>query len=429
MDIALTSYADALAYLFARVTGGWKLGLDTTRALASAMGDPHTRYPSLHVAGTNGKGSVVATLDTLLRDCGFRVGRYTSPHLVDFRERIAVNGELISEDAFVELITRWTPEVERVGATFFEATTCMALEYFAREAVDIAVIEVGLGGRLDATNIITPLVSGVTSIGIDHVQYLGNTVESIAEEKAGIFKEGRAVVIGERDPRIRGLLARLGGKAGAQPVHVVAEESVLADVIVEPTGTRFTIRRNGHRRRLETPLVGWHQASNAATALAMLEAAGAPWDEASAKADTALAKIKLAGRFQQSGSLLFDVAHNSDGVRVLCDSLAAVRPPRPLVCLLSVLRDKDWPAMMRALAPHVDRFVLTLPPSVPADRAWSIEEAAEFAVAHGWTAAIELDFDRALDAARAGAATTLVTGSFHTVGDVMARLPGSLTDG
>ena len=429
MDIALTSYADALAYLFARVTGGWKLGLDTTRALASAMGDPHTRYPSLHVAGTNGKGSVVATLDTLLRDCGFRVGRYTSPHLVDFRERIAVNGELISEDAFVELITRWTPEVERVGATFFEATTCMALEYFAREAVDIAVIEVGLGGRLDATNIITPLVSGVTSIGIDHVQYLGNTVESIAEEKAGIFKEGRAVVIGERDPRIRGLLARLGGKAGAQPVHVVAEESVLADVIVEPTGTRFTIRRNGHRRRLETPLVGWHQASNAATALAMLEAAGAPWDEASAKADTALAKIKLAGRFQQSGSMLFDVAHNSDGVRVLCDSLAAVRPPRPLVCLLSVLRDKDWPAMMRALAPHVDRFVLTLPPSVPADRAWSIEEAAEFAVAHGWTAAIELDFDRALDAARAGAATTLVTGSFHTVGDVMARLPGSLTDG
>ena len=429
MDIALTSYADALAYLFARVTGGWKLGLDTTRALASAMGDPHTRYPSLHVAGTNGKGSVVATLDTLLRDCGFRVGRYTSPHLVDFRERIAVNGELISEDAFVELITRWTPEVERVGATFFEATTCMALEYFAREAVDIAVIEVGLGGRLDATNIITPLVSGVTSIGIDHVQYLGNTVESIAEEKAGIFKEGRAVVIGERDPRIRGLLARLGGKAGAQPVHVVAEESVLADVIVEPTGTRFTIRRNGHRRRLETPLVGWHQASNAATALAMLEAAGAPWDEASAKADTALAKIKLAGRFQQSGSMLFDVAHNSDGVRVLCDSLAAVRPPRPLVCLLSVLRDKDWPAMMRALAPHVDRFVLTLPPSVPADRAWSIEEAAEFAVAHGWTAAIELDFDRALEAARAGAATTLVTGSFHTVGDVMARLPGSLTDG
>lgn len=429
MDVALTSYAGALEYLYARVTGGWKLGLDTTRALAHAMGDPHERYPTLHVAGTNGKGSAVATLDALLRARGLRVGRYTSPHLVDFRERICVNGESMSEDAMVEAISKWTPEVERVSATFFEATTCIAFEHFANAKVDVAVIEVGLGGRLDSTNIITPLVSGVTSIGIDHTQYLGTTAEEIAGEKAGIFKRGVPAVIGERDPKIRALLARLGAAAGARPVRVLADEATLEEIDVGRDGTRFTLASPTGRRRLRTPLVGWHQASNAATAIAMLEAAGAPWTAAAADAESALAQVHLAGRFQPWGTFLFDVAHNPDGIKVLCDSLAAVRPPRPIACLLSVLRDKDWPAMMRALAPHVDRFVLTTPPTVPADRAWSLDEALALASSHGWPAVAEADFDRALALAREGAATTLVTGSFHTVGDSMARLPGSLAAG
>ncbi|HUO52221.1 MAG TPA: folylpolyglutamate synthase/dihydrofolate synthase family protein [Gemmatimonadaceae bacterium] len=429
MDVTLTSYAGALEYLFARVTGGWKLGLDTTRALARAMGDPHERFPSFHVAGTNGKGSAVATLDALLRARGLRVGRYTSPHLVDFRERICVNGAPMSEDAMVESIARWTPEVERVGATFFEATTCIAFEHFAASQVDVAVIEVGLGGRLDSTNIITPLVAGITSIGLDHMQYLGATTELIAAEKAGIFKGGVPAVIGERDPRIRALLARLAREAGASPVRVLAEEAPLEEVTVRGDGTSFTLVDGARRRRLSTPLIGVHQAANAATAIAMLEAAGSPWSAAASDAERALRSVRLAGRFQPWGTFLFDVAHNPDGVGVLCDSLAAVRPPRPIVCLLSVLRDKDWPAMMRALAPHVDRFVLTLPPSVPAERAWSIEEPLALAASCGWAAEGEPDFDRALARAREGAATTLVTGSFHTVGDAMSRLPGSLTAG
>jgi dihydrofolate synthase/folylpolyglutamate synthase len=431
VDVALTSYAGALDYLYARVTGGWKFGLDSTRALAHAMGDPHTRYPTLHVAGTNGKGSVVATLDALLRARGLRVGRYTSPHLIDFRERIAVNGEAVSEDGIVEAITRWTPEIERIGATFFEATTCFAFEHFAREEVDIAIIEVGLGGRLDSTNIITPLVSGVTSIGIDHTQYLGDTAEAIAGEKAGIFKPGVPAVIGDRDPRISALLGRLAVAAGATPVRVLAEEGAIEDVLVDESGTRFTLvsERGARRRPLATPLIGAHQAANAAVAVAMLESAGAPWSDAARDAERTLSSVHLAGRFQRWGSFLFDVAHNPDGVRVLCDSLDAVRPARPVACLITVLRDKDWRAVLSALAPHVDRFVLTLPPSVPPERAWSVDEAAEFARANGWSAIAEPDFDRALAAARAGAATTLITGSFHTVGDAMARLPGSLTGG
>jgi dihydrofolate synthase/folylpolyglutamate synthase len=429
MGVALTSYAGALEYLFARVTGGWKFGLDTTRALAAAMGDPQNTYPTLHVAGTNGKGSVVATLDALLRARGLRVGRYMSPHLVDFRERIVVNGAMIPEEAVVEQIARWTPEVERLGATFFEATTCMAFEHFRREQADIAIIEVGLGGRLDSTNIITPLVSGVTSIGIDHVQYLGDTAEKIAVEKAGVFKPGVPVVIGERDPAIRSLLARLALEAGSGPVRVLGDESTLTGILVSPEGTRFTIASRGSKRTLTTPLVGRHQAQNAATAIAMLESAGGEWRAAAGEAERTLADVRLPGRFQRWHNFIFDVAHNPAGTTVLCESLDAVAPPRPLACLLTVLNDKDWPEMMQRLARHVDRFVLTTPPSVPADRAWPLAEVSAYAAANAWAATTERDFDRALSLARESAGTTLVTGSFHTVGDAMARLPGSLSGG
>jgi dihydrofolate synthase/folylpolyglutamate synthase len=186
VGVSLTSYERALAGLFARTTGVWKFGLERTLSLLHRLGDPQRAFPIYHVAGTNGKGSVVATLDAMLRGGGWRVARYTSPHLVDFSERIVVDGEAIDRDWIVRWIERWTPEVERLGATFFEATTAMALEYFAARSVDVAVVEVGLGGRTDATNIVTPLVAGVTSIGLDHTEYLGTTVEQIAAEKRKI---------------------------------------------------------------------------------------------------------------------------------------------------------------------------------------------------------------------------------------------------
>jgi dihydrofolate synthase/folylpolyglutamate synthase len=420
--LLLTPYRAALDYLFARVSGGWKLGLDTTRALLSSIGDPHLRFPSFHVAGTNGKGSVVSTIDALLRARGLRVGRYTSPHLVDFRERICVNGVPISEHEVVEFIDRWTPEVERLGATFFEATTCMAFDHFARERVDVAVIEVGLGGRLDATNVLLPVATGVTSIGLDHQQYLGTTPELIAREKAGIFKPGVPVAIGEQSPEIRSLLVDLAHRAGSSEVLVVGLDWALHDIEVNAHGTSFTLEANGRLRRLHTPLVGRYQAANAATALAMLELAGEPWARAASDAESALDRVAVPGRFQWCGDLIFDVAHNPAGVAMLCETLGAVRPPGPISCLLTVLRDKDWQSMMALLAPHVSRFVLTAPPSVPADRAWVLDEAVAYARSHGWAADADADFGHALAAARRGAATTLVTGSFHTVGDAMCCL-------
>jgi dihydrofolate synthase / folylpolyglutamate synthase len=281
---------------------------------------------------------------------------------------------------------------------------------------------VGLGGRLDSTNVITPVAAGISSIGMDHVQYLGDTLEQIAREKAGIFKRGVPAVIGESEPGLRAFLARLAREAGATPIVVVADEWAVSDIRVALDGTRFTLRTKHGARELRTPLIGRHQAMNAATALAMLDCAGAPYAGAANDPQTALARVRIAGRFQSVGSIIFDVAHNPAGCAVLCETLQAVRPTRPITCLMTALRDKDWHSMMTTLAPLVDRFVLASPPSVPTDRTWALEEALAFARERGWNATAETDFDRALANAREGEGTTLITGSFHTVGDAMARL-------
>ena len=197
MDVALSDYRTALDFLYARTTGAFKFGLDRTRALLAEMGDPHLAIPTLHIAGTNGKGSAVATAEALLAGKGLRVARYTSPHLVDFRERIVVGRVAIPEAEVVEFIDRWTPTIERIEASFFEATTAMAFLHFATEHADVALVETGLGGRLDATNVVRPRAAGVTSIGFDHMEYLGTTLQAIAREKAGIFKRDAPAVIGE----------------------------------------------------------------------------------------------------------------------------------------------------------------------------------------------------------------------------------------
>ncbi len=276
MDVALT-FKDALDSLFARTTGGFKFGLERTVALLERLGNPHHAYPSLHIAGTNGKGSSVATMSALLAASGRRVATYTSPHLVDFRERMIVAGEPIPGPDVVEFIARYTPLIDEIGASFFEATTAMAFDYFARARADVAIIEAGLGGRLDSTNVLLPIVAGVTSIGLDHTEYLGTTLEEIAGEKAGIFKAGRAAVIGEPEQRIRDLLADRARSAGASNVRVVADEIVLdRNVVVDDGGTSCEIEWMGRRTRLRTPLAGVHQSANLAFSLVMLDAAGAP---------------------------------------------------------------------------------------------------------------------------------------------------------
>lgn len=438
------SYREALDFLFARTTGQWKLGLERIELFLEALGNPHHRIPTLHVAGTNGKGSVCASLEAVLRARGLKVAKYTSPHLIDFRERFVINGRAVSEEQITGFLDEWTPTVERLGATFFEATTAMAFQMFAEAQVDIAVIETGLGGRLDATNAQTPLVAGVTGIAIDHVEWLGTTVEQIAPEKAGIYKPGVAAIVGESDVKIRTILVAEAARRGASPIRVVAEEGFAEDIRVSAAGTSFRwVPAAGSSRPaggsgamgveggrglvsgsldVTTALPGRHQASNALVALTMLDAIPGPMRVRPSEAIPALATVQLPGRFSRHGDWIFDVAHNPDGAQVSAETLRAVAPKGPVVALVSVLGDKDWRGMLQALGGAVDRFVITNAPTAPASRAWVATDALAFAQAQGFRAELVPDFDAALALAPSRGATVLVTGSFHTVGDAMSRL-------
>lgn len=420
MGVRVTALEEALAFLFARTTGVYKLGLERTLLLLEALGNPHRAYPVIHVAGTNGKGSSLATAEALLRGRGMRVGKYTSPHLVDFRERILVDKVPIEAEAIVEFVERWTPLVEELGATFFEATTAMAFDAFARADVELALIETGLGGRLDSTNVVDPVSAGVTSIGWDHMEYLGHTLDAIAMEKAGIFKPGRPAVIGELSPDIRDRLAQRANEIGADPL-VVADKISVEDVEVSAQGTSVVLGMFGERERLHTPLAGRHQAFNLAFTLALLHAAGPEYRFSLKEAVPLLDQITLPGRFQRRGRYVFDVAHNADAARVLAETLRAVSLQGPVRALFCALRDKEWQEMLTALTPVVDSFVLTNAPTAPASRAWNLDNAREFLVRTKTPGEIVPSFDEALRRVE-GAGTVVVTGSFHTVGDAMARL-------
>jgi dihydrofolate synthase / folylpolyglutamate synthase len=429
VDVALSDYHSALEYLFARTTGAFRFGLERTRALLAELGDPQLDIPSLHVAGTNGKGSCIATADAILGVKGLRVARYTSPHLVDFRERIVVAGVPISPAEVVEFIDRWTPTIERIGASFFEATTAMAFLHFARERADVSLIETGLGGRLDSTNVVVPRAAGVISIGYDHQEYLGSTLQSIAAEKAGIFKRGVPAVIGERHEEVAGWLAAAARTVGSSAVRVVRDETTIGDVSVDASGTSFTLAALGDRTHVRTPLAGAHQATNFAFTLCLLDAAGPPFATTLRDAAAATAKVRLPGRLQQVGRWIFDVAHNADGARMLAAALASVTGGTPVTVLLCVLGDKDWRAMLEALRPIAARFILTDAPTAPDNRRWPLGEAARAASVLGVEVNVVADFDAALAAASSHAERTLVTGSFHTVGDAMARLQVSPLSG
>ena len=420
MDVALRTYRAAIDALFTRTSGVWKLGLERVNALLELIGNPHRTLTVLHVGGTNGKGSVVATADAILRARGVRVGRYTSPHLIDFRERILVDGVPIGEEEVLAFLDRWTGEAERLGATFFEITTVLALEHFAKSNVDVAIIEVGLGGRLDATNVVDPRTAVVTSIALDHTEWLGSTLEEIAAEKGAIFKKNRPAVIGEQDDRIVELLAHIAASRGAQPVVTTRANGDLANVRVTAAGTEFVLARGEREIVVTTPLHGKHQADNTVTALAALDVSGlAPWP---ASSTIRVPDVLLPGRFQRVGRYVFDVAHNPSGASVLAETMREVELERPIVAVLGVLGDKDWRGIMSALSPVVDQVVLTQPPSAPATRAWNLDEARAFASTLSWSARSEPSFDAALARADESGATVLIAGSFHTVGDAMARL-------
>ena len=408
--MALT-YDQALEFLFPRTTT-IKFGLATTRALLRSLGNPHEVVPAIHIGGTNGKGSVCTLVAAALRESGWRVGLYTSPHLVSFRERIQVDGIPISEAA----VAMWTERLQSLilerRATFFEATTAIAFADFAARGAEIAVVEVGLGGRLDSTNVVKPLVSAVTKIERDHMKYLGDTLEKIAGEKAGIAKPDAPFVVGERSPELVNVLRRAARRTVAR-----AAPGARADVRVLPPEYEW---------RGPLGLAGPHQRRNAGVAQGVLMALPPRWRPNAEAIARGFASAWIPGRLDWRGKWLFDVAHNPDGIRSLIAALDALRPPRPLHGLVSILGDKEWPEMLVQLDRVIDRGILTVAPTAASrgwDAAWLrrwLSDASRPPARASWS--LVPDFRSALQEAQRGAATILVTGSFHTVGDVMAEL-------
>jgi dihydrofolate synthase/folylpolyglutamate synthase len=422
------TYAELLHELFPRLTGGIRWGLDRTERLLAAVGNPHQRYPVVHVGGTNGKGSVCATLASVLATAGHRVGLYTSPHLCTFRERIQIDGQPITEEALVSAASVLWGEIGREAPSFFEATTAIAFLALARAEVDVAVIEVGLGGRLDATNVVQPQVTVLTNVALDHVQLLGPTLESVAREKAGILKPGVPAVTAERNSPACLVFQTRAEQVGA-PLHVLRADS-LSDVQTDVSGTRFRFtRRRGDSLLLHTPLPGRHQAQNAALAAAALELLPESLRPDADALVKGMDSVRWPGRIQieqaRGRTWVFDVAHNVAGAQALASTLAELDLPRPIVSLIGVLGDKDWHGMLGPLYATSDRVVLTLPPTAPPERRWDpVSVLREAPASH---ASAVPDFSEALLRAwrltgDGAAGTVLVTGSFHTVGDTLVAL-------
>lgn len=419
------TYEGLVGQLFPRLSGGIRWGLDRTERLLSVAGDPHRAYPTIHVGGTNGKGSVAAMMASALRAAGLRVGLYTSPHLCDFTERIQMDGVPVSREALLAAGRRLWPAVEKEAPSFFEATTAIAFLALAEAAVDVAVVEVGLGGRLDSTNVVVPEIAVLTNVAMDHAQYLGDTLEAIAAEKAGIIKPGVPLVTAEPDPVLRHVFSERATRMAA-PFHVV-DGSSLSHVTVDAAGTRMILETaTWGELALHTPLIGLHQAMNAATAARALELLPDGLRPGRTAVEGGVQSLRWPGRVQierrPDGVWLFDAAHNTAGVTALAAALHELSLPRPLVLLIGVMGDKDWNAMLPPLFEVADGAVMTTPYSAPAERRW--EPAAALAAVDGPPTEIVDDFATALRTARAqaGDGTVLVTGSFHTVGDAFLEL-------
>lgn len=410
--------------LFPPLATGVHWGLErTVRALAS-VGDPHLSFPTLHVGGTNGKGSVAATLASVLREGGRRVGLYTSPHLCSFRERFQVDGRALGEQELAASSRELRQAFRTHGLTFFEATTVLAFHALARAGVEVAVVEVGLGGRLDSTNVIRPEAAAVTNVALDHAEYLGDSLDAIAREKAGIIKEGAPFVTSESVPGLVDVFREVARTRGA-PFHHLDPARHVLDVEVTRDGTRFTaVTPSWGEMDLRTPMVGRHQAVNAALAVRLLELLPADLRPHGEELVRGVAGVRWPGRLQvlerDGRVLVFDVAHNTPGALALAGALDRLELPRPLVLLVGILGDKEWKVMLPPLFRRADAVILTEPSSAPAERRWDPEEAAR---AVSWTTEprIVWSFEDALAAAREAAdgGTLVVTGSHHTVGDAM----------
>jgi dihydrofolate synthase/folylpolyglutamate synthase len=385
---------DPLSYLFGLEPIGIKFGLENIEALVASLGHPERAYKTIHIAGTNGKGSVTAIVDTALAAAGRRSARYTSPHLVDIRERFVIAGQPVRADALDRAIVDVRSHIDALRAagalsvqpTFFEVTTAIAFELFKRAGVDVAVIEVGLGGRLDATNVVSPEATAITSIAFDHEQYLGHSLRAIAGEKAGTIKPGVPVVVGAVTADAEEAIESVAWERGA-PIVRAWDGVTVGRASSAPT--QFRLRTPAHDYgEVELALAGAHQIGNAVVAVRLLELIGVP----AAAIVEGLARVSWPGRlelrrFPDGREMLLDAAHNPAGAAALASYLHESGAERPAL-VFSAMRDKDLDAVLRALLPAVGAVVVTrasnsraAEPAELAERVRAIEPALPLVIA------------------------------------------------
>lgn len=401
--------------------------------LLTQLGNPHRSYPVVHVAGTKGKGSVCAMLDAVLRAAGYRTGLYTSPHLHSFCERIQVNGQPIPPQDVVGLVDEIAPQAETIaGLTWFEIVTAMGLLYLARRQVEVAIVEVGLGGRLDATNVVTPLVSVITSLSFDHTAWLGNTLAQIAAEKAGIIKTGAPVVsapqapealrvIEQRCAELNSPLTLVGRDWRCEPGEISAEGQSF--FVIPPLPSRWR-GSPPERIPLFTNLLGRHQAINATVALATLSHLGQAGLEASPRhMRQGLASVRWPARLEVLNIeplVICDGAHNGDSAQRLVEALREWFPTHRWRLIFGASSDKDIGAMFQALLPFADQIILT---HSRHPRAADPDHLAELAQAQGHQARIAANVNAALDMALAQAEANvgvIATGSLFIAAETRA---------
>lgn len=400
-----------------------KFDLARMSSLAAALGEPQARYPTLHIAGTKGKGSVSAFCAGALRAAGYRTGLYTSPHLQDYNERIQVDGQPMPHDDLVALVEETKAQFTAIPQlSTFEITTALAFLYFARQNVDAAVIEVGLGGRLDATNIITPKVSVITSLSYDHTFLLGDTLAEIAGEKAGIIKPGVPVVVAPQKEEALEVVARIAAERGAPLIRVGADYFYTPLSHSLESQTLRVWSRSGQEQTLSIPLLGLHQVENAATAYAALQtaqAAGLPVGEPAIQ--QGFSQVQWPGRFEilsRNPPLVVDSAHNRDSALRLRQALDDYFPAMPVVLLFGASEDKDIQGMFAELLPRV-RSLITTKSIHP--RAEEPQKLADLAQPFGITAQTVATVEEALDLSLAlagGEAVVLASGSLFVAAAV-----------
>jgi len=420
------TYNETLEYMFAQLpmyhrigAAAYKADIQPTIDMMAALGNPEQRFRSIHVAGTNGKGSVSHMLASILQEAGYKVGLYTSPHLVDFRERIRINGEMIPQQEVVDFITRNIYQSDNPAfknLSFFEMTVGMTFDYFARQQVDVAVVEVGMGGRLDSTNVILPELSVITNIGLDHTQFLGDTLEKIAAEKAGIIKDGVPVVVGETQPETQPVFDAVAASHFA-PITYADRHYVVDDI-----------------ERYTTELTGEYQKQNIATVLEAVEVLriNGIFEISPMALKKGLQRVvtntHLQGRWQTIGNdplTICETAHNEPGIRAMIGKLSTMQF-RHLHLIYGCVNDKDYIHILKLLTSKLSTLdpqfaIYFTQPSVP--RALSVDTLVDAAATIGITGTKYNNVKEAISAARQAAAPAdlvLVTGSIFLVADALS---------